>query len=128
MKHFIKVGLLAFVLTPVFAQNKATTYIDNMQKKFKAMGAFSANFSYSSDGGGTMSGSITVKGNKFRLKTSGQEIFNNGKEVATFIKEINEVNISNFDPSSFQPMLELKSITVNPKNLCLAKLMLNISS
>jgi outer membrane lipoprotein-sorting protein len=46
-----------------------------------------------------MSGSITVKGTKFRLKTAGQEIFNNGKEVATYIKEINEVNISSFDPS-----------------------------
>jgi outer membrane lipoprotein-sorting protein len=70
-----------------------------MQKKFKSMSSFVANFSYQSDGGGTMTGSITVKGNKFRLKTSGQEIFNNGKEVSTYIKEINEVNISNFDPS-----------------------------
>ncbi len=83
----------------VAAQNKAQVYIDNMQKKFKSFGAFSANFSYSSEGGSTMNGSITVKGNKFRLKTSGQEIFNNGKEVATYIKEINEVNISSFDPT-----------------------------
>ncbi len=81
------------------AQNKAQTYIDNMQKKFKSFGAFTANFTYANDGGSSMSGSITVKGNKFRLKTSGQEIFNNGKEVATYIKEINEVNISTFDPT-----------------------------
>jgi outer membrane lipoprotein-sorting protein len=70
-----------------------------MQKKYKAMGSFSANFTYQTEGAATMSGSIIVKGTKFRLKTAGQEIFNNGKEVATFIKEINEVNISNFDPS-----------------------------
>ncbi len=99
MKSISRISLFVLLSLPVFAQNKAQTYIDNMQKKFKSMGAFSANFSYSNDGGGTMTGSITVKGNKFRLKTSGQEIFNNGKEVATYIKEINEVNISNFDPS-----------------------------
>ncbi len=84
----------------VFAQsNKAISLIDGMQKKYKAIGSFSANFTYQTEGAATMSGSITVKGTKFRLKTAGQEIFNNGKEVATYIKEINEVNISSFDPS-----------------------------
>lgn len=84
----------------VFAQsNKAISLIDGMQKKYKAMGSFSANFTYQTEGAATMSGSITVKGTKFRLKTAGQEIFNNGREVATYIKEINEVNISSFDPS-----------------------------
>jgi len=92
--------IVALTLTfTASAQNKAQGYIDHMQQKFKSFGAFSANFSYSNDGGNTLNGSITVKGNKFRLKTAGQEIFNNGKEVATYIKEINEVNISTFDPS-----------------------------
>jgi outer membrane lipoprotein-sorting protein len=91
---FVCLGLSAFAQT-----NPAIRLIDNMQKKYKGMGSFSANFSYQSDGGGPMTGSITVKGTKFRLKTAGQEIFNNGKEVATYIKEINEVNISAFDPS-----------------------------
>jgi outer membrane lipoprotein-sorting protein len=92
--------LLLFLSFSVFAQsNKAVSLIDGMQKKYKAMGSFSANFTYQTDGAATMSGSITVKGTKFRLKTAGQVIFNNGKEVATYIKEINEVNISSFDPS-----------------------------
>ena len=94
--------LVAFILLslPVWAQsNKAISLIDGMQKKYKSMGSFSANFTYQTDGGSNMNGSITVKGTKFRLKTSGQEIFNNGKEVATYIKEINEVNISAFDPA-----------------------------
>jgi len=99
MKNLVKVLLGLIICFNLSAQNKAQTYIDNMQKKFKSFGSFSANFSYTSDGGGTMNGSITVKGNKFRLKTAGQEIFNNGKEVATYIKEINEVNISSFDPA-----------------------------
>lgn len=92
--------LLLFLSVSVFAQsNKAISLIDGMQKKYQAMGSFSANFTYQTEGAGAMSGSITVKGTKFRLKTAGQEIFNNGKEVATYIKEINEVNISSFDPS-----------------------------
>jgi outer membrane lipoprotein-sorting protein len=97
----MKKGLLLLCLSfSVYAQsNKAVSLIDGMQKKYKAMGSFSANFTYQTDGAATMSGSITVKGTKFRLKTAGQEIFNNGKEVATYIKEINEVNISSFDPS-----------------------------
>lgn len=95
-----KIALFICLGFSVFAQsNKAVSLIDGMQKKYKAMGSFSANFTYQTEGSGTMSGSITVKGTKFRLKTAGQEIFNNGKEVATYIKEINEVNISSFDPS-----------------------------
>jgi outer membrane lipoprotein-sorting protein len=95
-----KIALFICLGFSVFAQsNKALSLIDGMQKKYKAMGSFSANFTYQTEGAGTMSGSITVKGTKFRLKTAGQEIFNNGKEVATYIKEINEVNISSFDPS-----------------------------
>jgi outer membrane lipoprotein-sorting protein len=95
-----KALLLLCLSINIFAQsNKAVSLIDGMQKKYKAMGSFSANFTYQTEGAATMSGSITVKGTKFRLKTAGQEIFNNGKEVATYIKEINEVNISSFDPS-----------------------------
>jgi outer membrane lipoprotein-sorting protein len=95
-----KIILLVCLSVGVFAQsNKAIGLIDGMQKKYQAMGSFSANFTYLTEGAGAMSGSITVKGTKFRLKTAGQEIFNNGKEVATYIKEINEVNISSFDPS-----------------------------
>jgi outer membrane lipoprotein-sorting protein len=78
--------------------SKALSIVDGMQKMYKSLPSFSANFSYQTDGSGVLSGSITVRGTKFRLKTAGQEIFNNGKEVSTYIKEINEVNISGFDP------------------------------
>ncbi len=95
-----KLVVFVFLSLSAFAQsNPAVSLIDKMQQKYKGMGSFSANFSYQTDGNAAMSGSITVKGTKFRLKTAGQEIFNNGKEVATYIKEINEVNLSSFDPS-----------------------------
>jgi outer membrane lipoprotein-sorting protein len=95
-----QVIVFVFLSLTTFAQsNPAVSLIDKMQQKYKGMGSFAANFTYQTDGSATMSGSITVKGTKFRLKTAGQEIFNNGKEVATYIKEINEVNISAFDPA-----------------------------
>lgn len=97
MKQVIVFVLLS--LTAFGQSNPAVSLIDKMQQKYKGMGSFSANFSYQTDGSANMTGSITVKGTKFRLKTAGQEIFNNGKEVATYIKEINEVNISSFDPA-----------------------------
>lgn len=80
--------------------SKAGVIIDAMQKKYKSMKAFSASFAYGADGSTqVLQGNITVKGQKYRLKTSGQEIYNNGKEVSTYIKETNEVNISDYEPS-----------------------------
>ncbi|MFC0184216.1 Outer membrane lipoprotein-sorting protein [Pseudarcicella hirudinis] len=102
MKRILVIlNLLFFTNALTFAQaNKASAIIDAMQKKYKTMSSFSAAFAYSIDGGGaSYTGNITVKGQKFRLKTAGQEIFNNGKEVSTYIKETNEVNISDYEPS-----------------------------
>lgn len=79
---------------------KAAAIIDGMQKKYKSMKSFGASFTYGVDGSSqVIQGNITVKGQKYRLKTGGQEIFNNGKEVSTYIKETNEVNISDYEPS-----------------------------
>lgn len=80
--------------------SKAGAIIDAMQKKYKSMKTFGATFTYGTDGSAqTLQGNITVKGTKYRLKTGGQEIYNNGKEVSTYIKETNEVNISDYEPS-----------------------------
>ena len=92
---------LIITVVGVRAQDsKAGVIIDAMQKKYKSMKAFSASFTYGADGSSqVLQGNITVKGQKYRLKTSGQEIYNNGKEVSTYIKETNEVNISEYEPS-----------------------------
>ena len=92
------------LLISVFGANaqdtKASAIIDAMQLKYKSMKTFGASFTYGTDGSAqTLQGNITVKGAKYRLKTGGQEIYNNGKEVSTYIKETNEVNISDYEPS-----------------------------
>jgi outer membrane lipoprotein carrier protein len=112
MRKFIYV-IMAVVLSfaNVSAQNsnlvtqndpKAQEILDAMSKKYKDMGAFKAKFSYSLENDNTKlkessEGEIIVKGQKFHLKLAGQEIFNNGTTVWTYMKESNEVTISNPD-------------------------------
>lgn len=103
MKNLISIITFAVAvnLSGAHAQDsKAGAIIDAMQKKYKSMKSFSATFTYGADGSKqALKGDITVKGQKYRLKLAGQELFNNGKDVATYIKETNEVNISEYEPS-----------------------------
>ncbi|HEV7348475.1 outer membrane lipoprotein carrier protein LolA [Telluribacter sp.] len=94
-------GLLTAVTNPTLAQNdkKAAAILDAMSNKYKNMKSFKAAFTYSPEGGKAMKGDATVKGTKFRLTMAGQEIFNDGTTMATYIKETNEVNIQDFDPN-----------------------------
>jgi outer membrane lipoprotein-sorting protein len=70
-----------------------------MSNKYQKIKSFKALFTYTPDGGKAMKGDVTVKGIKFRLKMAGQEIFNDGKLLSTYIKETNEVNLQDFDPA-----------------------------
>ena len=97
---FFTLCLLISVFGAYSQDTKASAIIDAMQLKYKSMKTFAATFTYGTDGTTQITqGNITVKGQKYRLKTSGQEIYNNGKEVSTYIKETNEVNISDYEPS-----------------------------
>ena len=97
---FLSVCLSISVFETYSQDSKAGAIIDAMQKKYKSMKTFGASFTYGTDGSAqTLQGNITIKGAKYRLKTGGQEIYNNGKEVSTYIKETNEVNISDYEPS-----------------------------
>lgn len=82
---------------------KALIILDAMSKKYKEIPNFKAKFSYAlmSDVTGvkeSSDGEITVKGGKFILKLANQEIINNGTTVWTYVKESNEVNISDYQP------------------------------
>jgi outer membrane lipoprotein-sorting protein len=107
-----KSGIISFVLavvafsstmlTTVQAQGdkKSTAILDAMSTKYEKIKSFKATFTYTPEGGKALKGDATVKGTKFRLKMAGQEIFNDGKLMATYIKETNEVNLQDFDPSA----------------------------
>ncbi len=100
-------GLLVVVFhlssLSLFAQydDKALGILDKMSDKYKSISAYEASFTQTlentqADINEDFSGTITVKGEKFRLDMGGQEIINDGKTVWTYIPEINEVNIDNY--------------------------------
>ncbi len=90
-------SILFFAELASAQSNKAITYLDNMQKKYKSLAGFTANFSLDLGDGEPLVGEISVMGNNYKLKMGGQEIFNNGVEVATYFKELNEVTITEYD-------------------------------
>jgi outer membrane lipoprotein carrier protein len=83
---------------------RAEKTLNEMSKKYQAMKAYSASFSQTLENPNskvkeTMKGDITVMGNKFRLSMDGHEVINNGTTIWTFMKNENEVNISDYDPA-----------------------------
>ncbi len=86
-----------------YAQDaQARTLLDAMSNKYKKYNSFRATFtstlaSESESINESLTGTITVKGNKYHLKTQGQEIYNDHKTVWTFLDDANEVTITSYD-------------------------------
>ncbi|GAA4350241.1 hypothetical protein GCM10023185_07830 [Hymenobacter saemangeumensis] len=109
MKKFLSLLLLSASLAlPAVAQQdpKAGKILDQMSAKYQALKAYSASFTQTLESPGlkgqkqNLTGDITVSGQKFRLKMSGQEVINNGTTTWTYLKNENEVNISDSDPDT----------------------------
>lgn len=108
MKRSLGIAVIAALLAIsqiAFAQydDKALEILDGMSNKYKSIPAYEASFTQTlentqADINEDFSGKITVKGEKFRLNMGGQEIINDGKTVWTYIPEVNEVNIDNYNP------------------------------
>lgn len=97
---------LALVLTlPAIAQKdkRAQQILDAMSKRYKSLKSYQATFTYASVGAGaneSLKGDLTVKDAKFRLKLGGQEVFNDGQTMSTYIKESNEVNVQDYEAAA----------------------------
>ncbi|WP_161890482.1 LolA family protein [Pontibacter russatus] len=81
---------------------KAGKILDAMSQKYAAMKAFKADFAQTMENPSakvkeTMTGNILVSGEKYRLGVSGQEIISNGNLMWTFLKDANEVTITESD-------------------------------
>lgn len=103
LKLSLAIGMLGSVAaTDGLAQKdkRAEVILDAMSKKYKAMPAYQAAFSYSAPGAKPFTGDLTVKDAKFRLKLAGQDVYNDGKTMYTYIKESNEVNVQEYDNSA----------------------------
>lgn len=99
--------MINFISVPsAFSQEnnkKALEILDKMSNLYKSMISFSSTFEYSmvnldEDIEDSFQGKIIIKEKKYLLKIEGQEIINDGETVWTYIPELNEVNISTFEP------------------------------
>lgn len=95
-------GLALLIALPALAQKdkRAQDILDAMSKQYKSLKSYQASFTYTSVGAGSKEsykGDLTVKNEKFRLLLGGQEVFNDGKTMSTYIKESNEVNVQDYD-------------------------------
>jgi len=82
----------------------AKQVLDAVSAKFKTFSSVQAGFSYKVEDakGKTMStktGTVWMKGNKYRVSFGGQEIFSDGTTVWNYDKSTNEVTINNVDAS-----------------------------
>ena len=106
MKHFYLFFL--FIVSPFFLSSqddkKALELLDKMSDNYKKMKGFTSSFTYSmnnliEDIKDSFEGKISVRDAKYILFIEGQKIINDSKTVWTYIEELNEVTISEFDPS-----------------------------
>ena len=99
---------------------RATAILDEMSKKYQTMKSFSASFTYGIEGTNaklteSYKGDVTVKGAKFRLKMAGQEVFTNGKEMYSYVKETNECSVTEFNPNEMDALSPTKIYTIYKK-------------
>jgi outer membrane lipoprotein carrier protein len=121
-KIFVLFANLLIISNLTMAQKdkKATAILDEMSKKYQTMKSFSAAFTYGVEGTNaklteSYKGDVTVKGAKFRLKMAGQEVFANGKDLYTYVKETNECNVTEFNPAEMEELSPTKIYTIYKK-------------
>ena len=83
----------------------AKVILDAVSTKFKTFSTVKADFSYKVENAAgkalsTKTGTILMKGTKYRVTFSGQEIFCNGTTIWNYDKAANEVTINKLDASS----------------------------
>jgi len=106
MKKLLSLSLLMLTLgtTTVQAQDaKAKSILEAVSKKINGLKSLKANFAFHLSGSGgkvkeTKKGTFAMKGQKYHVLIAGQEIICDTKTVWTYMKESNEVQISNFNP------------------------------
>ena len=89
---------------------EAKKILDQVAAKFKSYNSVKAAFALKIENSagkvqGTKKGVAYMKGNQYKVELTDQEIFCDGKNVWTYDKNSNEVQVSKFDPSgsSFTP-------------------------
>lgn len=111
-KALIIIGAFLFS-TSLPAQNnsignsdpEAKKILDAVSARFKSYQAVQAVFTLKAEDGkgkvqGNKKGTVYMKGNRYRVSITGQEIFCDGKTTWTYDKTANEVTVTAVDPSA----------------------------
>jgi outer membrane lipoprotein carrier protein len=121
-KILVLTANLLIMSSLVMAQKdkKATAILDEMSKKYQTMKSFSAAFTYGIEGANaklteSYKGDVTVKGAKFKLKMAGQEVFANGKDMYSYVKETNECSVTEFNPNEMDALSPTKIYSIYKK-------------
>jgi outer membrane lipoprotein carrier protein len=84
---------------------EAKKILDAVSAKFKTFKTVQGKFALKVENSagktlGTKTGTVAMKGNKYRISVTGQEIFSDGSNTWTLDKASKEVTISKIDPSA----------------------------
>jgi len=106
-------GFFTFFGFTGFSQNNslgksdpaAKVVLDNVSAKFKTYKTVTANFTLTITNGndqvqGSKKGVVYMKGSRYKVDVSDQEMYSDGNNIWTFDKSSNEVQITKFDPNS----------------------------
>ena len=125
MRTFFSILMIILVL-PVFSQTKDTKAIallDEVSAKTKSYKSIRADFSYTMENkqakvNEEKTGTLTLSGDKYLLKTAGQEVICDGKLIWTYMIESNEVQINDLDnkDDALTPSKLLSSYNANYKS------------
>jgi outer membrane lipoprotein-sorting protein len=104
MKRSITILLLIFFAShTAFPQaKKAEAILDKVRDKTESYRSIKIEFTYEmtnerADIHESEKGTLLVKGDSYRLDIAGQVVINDGKNIWTYIKEVNEVQINSVD-------------------------------
>lgn len=105
MKRIFLSIIIAFAAIASFADNAADArkVLDNLSARIVKGGGATAQFSMSGSAG-SLSGRVSIKNSKFFLSTSAMTAWYNGKTQWVYVKQSEEVNVSNPSSASQQTM------------------------
>jgi outer membrane lipoprotein-sorting protein len=104
---FLLAGLGAFAQPKGMGKNDpdAKKTLDAVSAKFRTYKTVTAKFNLKIENSagrtlGSKSGTVNMKGTKYRVSITGQEIYSDGNTTWTYDKSSNEVQVGKFDASS----------------------------
>lgn len=102
----LALSLLLLVFSGMFAQNdpKAAEIMNASRQKYNALKDITSSFKYTlenknlKNGNTSRSGTLKIKGKKYRVSFGEQEVICDGATIWMVMKPEKEINISEFDP------------------------------